>query len=88
MDKELKSEDLAKVAGGTLPELPATTLEESAYSNMFAPCEPIVPTNGLPAISVLQLEQPEPGLPGFQPDKPEATIPDRYKVNLTFTFEP
>ncbi len=56
MDKELKSEDLAKVAGGTLPELPATTLEDSAYSNMFAPCEPLVPGGGLPATPILPLD--------------------------------
>ncbi len=56
MDKELKSEDLAKVAGGTLPELPATTLEASAYAGMFAPCEPLVPGGGLPATPILPLD--------------------------------
>ena len=31
---ELSEEELAQVAGGTPPELPATNLAESCYSNM------------------------------------------------------
>lgn len=87
---ELKNEELETVAGGI--EIPAIQPENTDYSGMFAPCEPLVPVPGLPATQLGEncysgmftpLEQPQPGVLEYPPDAPEATLPDRYKVHLT-----
>ena len=46
---ELTEDELKQVAGGTPPNLPATTLPEHCYSDMFNGGPHLKPDSGLPA---------------------------------------
>ena len=50
---ELSEEELEEVTGGTVPELPATTLEPWAYNGMFHGDPGLAPAHELPAAPVI-----------------------------------